>query len=161
MSTTRAVFDYRGPVAAAVVTAKVGGAHAGWRPLAALLARCVAADPPDIDVVTWVTTARRRRRRRGLDHAEVLAAAVASALGVPLLGILHATATDHRDRYRAAIALPGSNVLLVDDVLTTGATASSAATALEAAGAGSVHLAVLARAGPHPLVAARAPAGER
>jgi predicted amidophosphoribosyltransferase len=149
---TVAALDYRGPVAAAIVSAKVAGAHAGWPPLAAMLARRVALAPPAVDAVTWVRTAATRRRRRGVDHAELLARAVAEALELPLVATLEARAgPDGRDRYRATHRFPGSELLLVDDVLTTGATAVRAATALLAAGAGRPHLAVVARAGPHPL----------
>jgi len=150
------VYDYRGPVASAVVTAKVGGAHAGWGPLGRILAARVCADPPDVDVTTWVTTARARRRRRGVDHAEVLAGSVAAAIGAPRLATLGVVEDRRGERFTSHVELPGSNLLLVDDVLTTGATAVRAATTLVSAGAGSVHLAVLARAGSHPLVGARA-----
>jgi predicted amidophosphoribosyltransferase len=154
IASTVAALDYRGPVAAAIVTAKVAGAHGGWPVLADLLARRLRAAAPSVDAVTWVTTAPSRRRRRGLDHAEVLAAVVAAALDLPLVPTLVARAGgDDRDRYRAAGPLPGTELLLVDDVLTTGATAVRAATVLCEAGAGRPHLAVLARAGPHPLVA--------
>jgi predicted amidophosphoribosyltransferase len=150
---TIAALDYRGPVAAAIVSAKVAGAHAGWPPLAALLARRAVDVAPEVDAVTWVRTAAGRRRRRGLDHAELLARAVASALDLPLVAALDACpGPDGRDRYRATHRFPGTELLLVDDVLTTGATAVRAATALRTAGAGRPHLAVVARAGPHPLV---------
>jgi predicted amidophosphoribosyltransferase len=149
---TIAALDYRGPVAAAIVSAKVAGAHAGWPPLAALLARRVVLAPPAVDAVTWVRTAATRRRRRGLDHAELLARAVASALDLPLVAALDARpGPDGRDRYRATHRFPGTELLLVDDVLTTGATAVRAATALRTGGAGRPYLAVVARAGPHPL----------
>jgi predicted amidophosphoribosyltransferase len=146
------VHDYRGPVSRAIVTAKLGGAHAGWAALARVLADHVVLDPPAVDVVTWVTTAPGRRRRRGLDHAGVLAGAVAERLDVPALRLL-AVRPDHDggEVLRPIRRLPGSEVLLVDDVLTTGATAAGAARALRAAGGGDVHLAVLARAGTHAL----------
>jgi predicted amidophosphoribosyltransferase len=151
------VYDYRGPVTSAVVAAKVGGAWAAWRPLAEALAERVRRDRPEVDVVTWVTTPPSRVRQRGFDHAEVLARAVAGAIGTPVVRLLDAVedGTD-RDRYRVRVALPGSHVLLVDDVVTTGATAVRAATALRAAGADAVALAVLARAGSHPLTGATA-----
>ena len=146
------MFDYQGPVAAAVVAAKVGGAIAAWPYLAELLGTRLRADPPDVDVVTWVTTPARRRRQRGVDHAAVLAANAALALDRPLLRLLDAGPhPDGGDRYRARRRLPGTNVLLVDDVLTTGATASRAAATLRSAGAGTIVLAVLARAGSHRL----------
>jgi ComF family protein len=51
-------------------------------------------------------------------------------------------------RYRGAQPLRGARVLLLDDVLTSGATASEAAACLKAAGAAAVYVAVLARAQP-------------
>jgi len=152
-TTTTACYDYRGPVAAAVVTAKLAGAHAGWAGMASRLAARVVEHAPDVDAVTWVTTAARRRRRRGLDHAAILAAGVARGLGVPTVRGVEADDRRRRpDRFTAARAFPGSNLLVVDDVLTTGATAARVARVLAGAGAGRLHLAVLARAGTHPLV---------
>lgn len=159
---TVAVFDYRGPVAAAVVSAKVAGARSGWPPLAARLAARVALSPPPVDAVTWVTTPASRRRQRGLDHAELLARRVAVAIGVPPMPTVTAVAQRRGDdRFAAALQLPGTQLLLVDDVLTTGRTAAQVATVLRAAGAGDIHLAVLARAGAHPLVAGPAPPRSR
>lgn len=152
IAATVAAHDYRGAVARAVVTAKLTGAHAGWRALAEVLAERVSAVGIEADVVTWVTTAPARRRRRGVDHAEVLARVVAARSALPVLALLEAAPSGGgRDRYRAVRALPGSEVLLVDDVVTTGATALRAAGALTAAGAGNVRLAVIARAGTHDL----------
>lgn len=149
------MYDYRGPVAAAIVTAKLRGAWAGWQPFADALAQAVATTAPDADVVTWVTTPPRRARRRDGDHAGRLAAAVARATDLPLTRLLevHAAPTQP-DRYLARSSLPGTNVLLVDDVVTTGATAVRAASALREAGADAIHLAVVARAGSHALTGA-------
>jgi predicted amidophosphoribosyltransferase len=154
IATTVAVDDYRGPVAAAVVAAKVGGAVSAWPALARRLALRVARDPPAVDVVTWVATAPERARRRGVDHAEVLAAAVGEAIGTPCVALLRSTRDRDGEQQRARRTLPVTSVLLVDDVLTTGRTAVGAAAALRLAGAGTIHLAVLARAGDHPLVTA-------
>ena len=149
---TVAAFDYRGPVAAAVVTAKVAGARAGWPALGAALAARMAEAALDADVVTWVTTPAERVRARGCDHARLLAVEVARAVGLTCVGLLDARrGSQDRDRYRASRSLPGTHVLRVDDVVTTGATAWRAASCLLTAGAGRVELAVLARAGTHPL----------
>lgn len=154
IASTRVAADYRGPVAAAIVAAKVGGAHAAWPALAAVLGARVAVAPPPVDVVTWVATGPDRVRRRGLDHAEVLARGVGTAIDVPVAALLAAARRpDGAEVQRPARRLPGSTVLLVDDVLTTGRTAAGAAAALRRGGAGAVHLAVLARAGDHPLTA--------
>ena len=155
---TVAAFDYRGPIAASVVTAKVGGGWGGWSSLGDLLAVRVAQTDPDVDVVTWITTPRSRVRQRGVDHAEVLARRVAAGISLPCIPLLEARAgVRDRDRYRSLRSLPGSNVLLVDDVVTTGTTAGRAATVLRSAGAGRIELAVLARAGSHPLGVATRP----
>ena len=149
---TVAAFDYRGEVAVGIATAKLAGAHAGWAGLSAPLVARLAAAPPPVDVVTWVTTPPRRVRQRGIDHAAVIAGHVARGLGLPALALLAAADRGRRgDAYVARHVLPGTDVLLVDDIVTTGATAWRAATELRRAGAGAVHLAVLARAGTHAL----------
>lgn len=154
LTSTVVLADYRGPVPRAIVAAKVAGAVAAWPALADRLGEHVAATSPPVDAVTWVPTDRDRARRRGVDHAAVLAAGVARHLDLPLVRALRPSA----DGPVADVALPGSDLLLVDDVLTTGATAAAAATALRSAGAGTVHLAVVARAGDHPLAARPGPA---
>lgn len=150
-----AAYDYNGVVAAAIATAKIAGVHVAWPALAEPLLRRLQEDPPPADVVTWVTTPAARVRQRGADHAGRLAVLVAGRLGLPLAPLLRAwTVPRAHDRYDAVHRLPGSDVLLVDDILTTGATAWRAGACLRAAGAGRVHLAVLARAGTHALGAA-------
>ena len=147
---TVARFVYEGPVAAAVVAAKVGGAHRGWAPLAAGLAPRLG--DVAVDVVTWVTTVPARVRARGLDHAAALARAVGPVLGAPVRRTLRAGPTArHPEDLVAEVRLDGARVAVVDDVLTTGATGWRAAVALRAAGAHHVTLVVLARAGDHPL----------
>lgn len=87
-----------------------------------------------------LTRTDRLRARRGAFAVRDLAGAFAPALArlPPAWGIAAARAL------RPGIA--GRTVLLVDDVLTTGATASEAARALKAAGAAEVLVAVVARA---------------
>ena len=154
---TFSAYAYRGPVRAAIMTAKLGGARRGWEPLAAPLAERLAPMRLVVDAVTWVTSVPARVRQRGIDHARAIAGVVADALDTPLVRLLDVEPGPvHGERYRCDLALPGSDVVLVDDVLTTGATAWRAAAALREAGAGAVILVTLARAGGHPLgVAAR------
>jgi predicted amidophosphoribosyltransferase len=145
-------YAYRGPVRAAIVAAKLGGARRGWAALAGPTAARLRAMGLAVDAVTWVTSVPSRVRTRGIDHARAIAVVVADALDAPLVRLLDVgPGPVHDEHYRATIALPGSDLVLVDDVLTTGATAWRAAAALRAAGAGSIVLVTLARAGGHPL----------
>ena len=152
VAATFTAYDYRGPVRAAIVTAKLGGARSGWEPLSLPLAARLRTMDLAVDAVTWVTSVPARVRVRGIDHARAIAEVVAPAIGAPLIRLLDVVPGPvHGERYRATTALPASDLVLVDDVLTTGATAWRAASALIEAGAGSVVLVTLARAGGHSL----------
>jgi ComF family protein len=124
-----------------------------------------AASGSGRSVVVPVPTTARRLRARGYNQADLLARRVAHVRGLPLAAALvrrddHGSQTalaptERRENVRGAFApgheagrIRGAHVLLVDDVLTTGATASEAALALMAAGAERVTLLAFARALP-------------
>jgi predicted amidophosphoribosyltransferase len=128
-------------------------------PVATVLAGAIAAalqGDPGAEAVVAVPPAPARRRRRGFDAAELIAAALGAQLGLPVPALLRrANGPRQVGRRRAdrlaspprveAVAPPAA-VLLVDDVLTTGATLAACATALGRAGASEVSAAVFARA---------------
>ncbi len=158
----RAAFLFHGPARRAIHRLK----FSGWRSVAdALAAAVVATGPPSADVVTWVPLARSRLASRGYDQAKVLARALAARTGTPAIALL-ARAADTGPQARRSgaerrLALEGAfrasgrpvpaSVLLVDDVLTTGATAGACARILREAGARRVSLATAARAFSGPL----------
>jgi predicted amidophosphoribosyltransferase len=124
------------------------------------LARGMAAIVPyEVDVVTWAPTTPARRRRRGFDQARLLARGVAGHLGVPCRPALRrrpgaaqtgrdAVARHQGPGFQATRPLEGRRVLVVDDVVTTGATVGAAAEALRKAGAVEVHAVAAARTPP-------------
>ena len=158
----RSPFLFEGPARRAIHRLK----FSGWRSVAdALAGAIVAVGPPAADAVTWVPLARARLASRGYDQANVLARAVAARTGTPAVPLLRRATDDgpqarrrgseRRDAMRGAFRssgrTPPPRVLLVDDVLTTGATAAACAHALREAGAREVGLATAARAFSGPL----------
>jgi len=121
------------------------------------LARAAAAGvaPVDVDVVTWPPTTAARRRRRGFDQAELLARRVAAELRRPCAALLARrpgtaqTGLDAAARWRGPAFVArrpvDGRVLVVDDVVTTGATVAAAASVLREAGARGVTVLAMAR----------------
>ena len=118
------------------------------RHLAGLVVNAIVAagDHHTVDVVTWAPTSDARRRSRGFDQGELVARHVARQLGVPcrrLLSRSGPTGTQtgrtrierlHGPEFVARPGLEGRQVIVVDDVVTTGATLRAAAAALRHAG---------------------------
>ena len=129
-------------------------------PLGALLARSLPLDR-QFDVVTPMPLHWRRMLSRGFNQSALLAAHLAKRIHAPVRGLLRKrkstpkqaglTGSERRKNVSGAFGLArGANVkdlriLLVDDVLTTGATASAAAAVLRRAGAKSITVLTVAR----------------
>ena len=158
---------FSGPARAAVLKLK----FSGWRTVADALATAMAETAlPSVDAVTWVPLARGREAERGYDQARALARPLARRLHSEAVALLRRSRTTSPQARRSAgerrAALEGAfrairraprSVLLVDDVLTTGATAAACAEALHEAGAREVVLLTATRAfsGSLPLRYAR------
>jgi predicted amidophosphoribosyltransferase len=133
----------------------------GLRRLAPLAAELVATHVavPAADVITYIPPDPARQLTRSRHPAEALATELARRWQLQSAALLARTRSAHRQAALpragrranvagsfSAIAEAPPRVLLVDDVYTTGSTASAAATALRAAGARRVEVVTFARA---------------
>ncbi|MEX0755790.1 MAG: ComF family protein [Actinomycetota bacterium] len=159
----RAPLLFRGPARTAIHKLK----FAGWRTVAEALAAAMRTMVDgEHDAVCWVPSSRARRARRGYDQAGALADRLARLLEMPTCPAIRRVAdpgpqarrggAERRAAMRGAFAVVGSTpdrVLLVDDVLTTGATAGACAEVLAASGVREIVLITAVRAIPGRLPA--------
>ena len=153
-----APWAYAGIPRSLVLDLKVRYVRGAAAPLAAGIVRAVLQSGTSVRALTWVPGDIRENRVRGFDHAELIARRVAKELGLPLIGLLTkrsgtsdqttlsrvARRVNLRDAF-ASRACSGA-VGLIDDVVTTGATAASCATALSNAGCKRVEVFAACRA---------------
>lgn len=152
---------YEGPIRAALHALKYGGETRLAVPLGGAVARRWARAGAGGELLVPVPVHRTRRRERGYDQAELIAAAAAGLLGLPVVRALErgratrpqfelgrsARAANVADAFQVVEPLPivGRWVVLVDDVVTTGATLVACARALLEAGAAAVSAVTVAR----------------
>ncbi len=155
---------YRDGVVNAVHRCKFQGARGYAGVLGGLMADCLTERRQEpADLITWAPLSAKRRKKRGYDQAELLARRVGELTGIPALPALEKTRQagvqsrigDDEAR-RANVSgvyrvLPGADIkgkriVLVDDIVTSGATLAECAACLRDAGAGSVVALTLARA---------------
>ena len=159
-------FAYEGVVRELVARAKYRNRHAalGW--LAHEMTRALGPEAGSVNVVTWAPTTARRKRQRGFDQAELLATFIASELGLPVRARLKRVAGRAQTGENRAVRAEGpqfvpirrrehiehhpatrrpESILVVDDVITTGATMRRAARELHNGGAQRVVGAAAAR----------------
>lgn len=155
--------NYEGDVRASLLRYKFGGATGYAKVYGRLVADTVRTElAGEYDLVTWVPLSRKRLRERGYDQAYLLARSTAKELGLPLTPTLHKqrntqpqSGTGDAAKRRANIAgayrmktgadVTGKRILLMDDIVTTGATLSECARVLGKAGAEQVVCATVAR----------------
>lgn len=165
----RSPFRMEGGAAELVRALKYGGWSRLAGPMGRSMERCaaeLAAAAEQAPTLVPVPLTRSRRRERGFNQAELLALALAEATGWKVERALlrrpggrrqASLGRSERLRNVAAGFVPkapspasGTPAILVDDVLTTGATASACSAALEAAGWAPLGTVVFARA-LHPI----------
>lgn len=151
---------YRDDVREAIHRFKFSGLDCYASVFAPLVAESVRYHCAQADVLTWVPVSRARKRERGYDQAEALCRALGKQLGLPAVQLLKKTvdnkAQSNLDKLQRKAnvlgvygvfqpeLLIGKRVLLVDDVVTTGATLSECSRVLLTAGAAEVTCAAIA-----------------
>ncbi len=159
-----AVWYYEGNVRSSLLRFKFKNARSYAQGYGRLMAMALQREHPEgFDLLTWIPVSPLRRFRRGYDQAKLLAKAVGRELGlkpVPLLKKVRHNPSQSgiRDaacrranvqgvyRLNGKAEIGGKRILLIDDILTTGATAGEAARVLLTAGAAEVHCAAVAAA---------------
>jgi ComF family protein len=150
----RSIFIFQGTVRQAILQLKYKHLKALAAPLSQLLAEYLGSHPLKGEVLIPVPLYPKRLRERGYNQASLLAKELGKLVGLPveddtLIRVKDSvpqartkSAIERRRNVRDAFAchqpLEGRQILLIDDVCTTGATLDACAIALKAAGAGSV-----------------------
>lgn len=158
-----AVWYYKEEVRGSILRYKFGGKRSYASAYGRFLAMKLLAEEWDYDILTWVTTGWLRCWTRGYDHVALIAQAVGEELEVtPVKTLRKVRQTPPQSRIASAAArranvlgayramdpqlIKGKRILLLDDIITTGATASECARVLLTAGAKEVYCAAVAAA---------------
>ena len=156
-----APFRYEGQVRESILRYKFHGLTAYGAAYADFLAKCIDESGISCDSITWVPLSRKRLRSRGYDQARILAEATAQRLGLPCERLLEkrvdtrpqsgmGDAERRRENAKGVYAccapekVSGRRILLIDDIVTTGATLSECALTLKKAGCAEVFAAAAA-----------------
>lgn len=155
-----APFYYEGPVRRSIINYKFYARQTSASAFAFYTAKTVRREfaGERFDFVSCVPLTKAEHKNRGFNQSELFARVLARELSLPYRealikpqDVLPQRTLPAQKRwenisgaFRAAIQLHGEHVLLVDDIITTGATLSDSARALKEAGAGVVCCAVIA-----------------
>ena len=167
-----AVWYYEDPVRSSLLRYKFQDSRSYAAGYGRLLSMKLLQEHPDgFDLITWVPISRLRKLKRGFDQVEELAYHVGKELGIPPTPLLkkvrhnqpQSGITGEAQRRANVLGayqaidpklIEGKRILLLDDIVTTGATAGEAARILLTAGAKEVHLGAVA-AGRHDAKSSR------
>ena len=153
---------YEGDVRESLLRYKFGGLSHYSAVYAGFMAKCIDENQISCDIITWVPLSRKRLRKRGYDQARLLAEELSRISGVGCCRLLQKTrnnpaqsGTGGAEKRRANVSgvytalkpekIKGKSILLVDDIVTTGATLSECARVLISAGAREVKAVTVAR----------------
>ncbi|MCR5636574.1 MAG: hypothetical protein K6F76_05295 [Clostridiales bacterium] len=155
------VFEYAKQPKSIIISLKFNG----YRDTALQLARILAhqiefyTDTKSFDCITYVPSSFSKLRKRGFNQAELVAKYIGKLMDLPcedLLKVnkkpdaqhtlrLYERETNVKDAFKAKESLDKKQILLIDDIVTTGNTLKSCARALKSAGAESVYCATVCK----------------
>lgn len=155
---------YEGAVRKSLLRYKFRGLSAYARNYSEILINCIDENRISCDIITWAPLGSRRLRKRGYDQSRLLAEGIASRRGWRCEKLLKKTrenppqsGTGSPEKRRANVAgayavtdaslVAGKRILLVDDIVTSGATISECARVLKASGAAEISALTLASSG--------------
>lgn len=155
------VYFYEGAVVDSIHRFKFRGMQHYADGYGRLLAMRLLENQVQFDLLSWVPVSAKRKRKRGYDQSLLLAQAVGRELGVPVVRTLEkvfdnppqSTRSGDAERrgnvlnvYRCAEEelIKNQRILLIDDIITTGATLSECSRVLKTAGAAQITCATLA-----------------
>ena len=158
-----ALWYYEGNVRRSMLRFKFRGARSHAQTYGRLLAMKLLTEGTEFDILSWVPISRLRKWRRGYDQVQLIAEAVGKELGMDphrtliklrnnrpqsRLGDAAQRRANVMGVYRVADpdTVRGKRILLLDDIMTTGATAGECARVLLTAGAVDVICATVAAA---------------
>ena len=159
-ASVHAAFRYTAPIDRLIQGAKYNARFDWLDLLATRLCDRIRARAAEVDTIVPVPLHRSRLRSRGYNQALELTRPIAKSLRLPLhLGVERVRPTPpqtamslserRRNMHKAFVArrdFTGLRVAIVDDVMTSGATAQAVAACLQKAGAASVEVWIVARA---------------
>lgn len=162
-----ALWYYEGNVRSSLLRYKFSNRRSYASVYGRLLAMKLLPLREEVDILTWIPVSTRRRSHRGYDQVELLAQSVGKELGIPAVPVLkkikhnppQSGITGHAQRKANVLGvyrvlpytdISGKRILLLDDIITTGATCSECARTLLTAGAKEVICAAVAAAKHQP-----------
>ncbi len=158
----RAPFHYKKPITIAITNMKYENAKYLFKPLAAHMAKCFFENNFKVDFIVPVPLFLKKEKQRGYNQAMELAKELSKFIGIPVrndfLARVKNTPTQTeltynerqknlKDSFKALNnkEFKNHNLLLIDDVLTTGATINNCSKILKNSGAKNVYALTLAR----------------
>lgn len=164
-----ALWYYEGSVRKSLLLYKFRGRRHYAKTYGRLLAMKLLSEETGFDVLTWVPISTMRKWKRGYDQVALIAHALGDELGIAPVSTLKKVRNNRpQSRLKGAPqrranvmgayrcvhpeAIAGKRVLLLDDIITTGATAGECARVLLTAGAAEVVCAAVAAASHHSKI---------